>query len=78
MTQKSKNVDIRRVINSLGLDILRIDRRPALYTRTFEDVYFLEVSNDEQDATLPWLEKLLQGIGRLEHLGVEASLLGHW
>jgi len=78
VTQKSKRVDIRRVINTLDLDILRIDRRPALHVPTFQDVYFLEVGSDKKDVIVPWLEKLLQGIGRLGYAGIKVSLLGHW
>lgn len=78
VTQKSKRVDIRRVINTLDLDILRIDRRPALHVPTFQDVYFLEVGSDKKGGTVQWLEELLQGIGKLGYAGIEASLLGHW
>lgn len=78
VTQKSKRVDIRRVINTLDLDILRIDRRPALHVPTFQDVYFLEVGSEKKGGTVQWLEELLQGIGKLGYAGIEASLLGHW
>ncbi|KAL4064921.1 Prephenate dehydratase-domain-containing protein [Scleroderma yunnanense] len=80
-TRKSKRVDIRRVIDTLDLDILRIDRRPALHVSTFQDIYFLEVGDmgsDDENGALPWLEKFSQAKGRLEAAGVESTLLGHW
>ncbi|KAG6337335.1 hypothetical protein ID866_1760 [Astraeus odoratus] len=76
--QASTGVNLRKVINAFELDVLRIDRRPALCAPTFQDIYFFEIEDTEKNDDLTWAKKVLQVVKRVKCVGVEVSLLGHW
>ncbi|KAG9314446.1 hypothetical protein JVU11DRAFT_5243 [Chiua virens] len=75
-----QSLHIPRTIGSLDIDVLRIDRRPSLCTKPFDDVYFLEVgaipvhNNPER----PWKMQLQQAVDKVKSMGVEVSILGWW
>ncbi|KAI6132747.1 Prephenate dehydratase-domain-containing protein [Pisolithus croceorrhizus] len=75
-TSEYERSKFAKFIKALDLDILRIDRRPALHALTFWDVYFLEVG--DIDGNTPWSEKLSQALQRAKYPGVEVALLGKW
>lgn len=73
-------LNIPSTISALDILILRIDRRPSLHSRPFDNVYFLEVgaipgqNNPEQS----WMEQLEQAVEKVKHMGVEVLVLGCW
>ncbi|KAI0715166.1 PDT-domain-containing protein [Earliella scabrosa] len=75
------------LLTTFGCPALRIDRRPSLSDTPFDDVYFVEVG----DLTLPltysaarrsceeeWLQRIKDGVTRINVAGGEASILGVW
>lgn len=76
-TSESERPNFAKFIRALDLDILRIDRRPALHALTFWDVYFIEVG-DIKDGNTPWSDKLSQALRRATYPSIEVTLLGKW
>ncbi|EJF67040.1 PDT-domain-containing protein [Dichomitus squalens LYAD-421 SS1] len=75
------------LLTTFGCPALRIDRRPSLNGVPFDDVYFVEVG----DLTPPvhsevasksceeeWLQRVQDGIERINATGGEAVILGLW
>ncbi|KAI6005284.1 Prephenate dehydratase-domain-containing protein [Pisolithus orientalis] len=75
-TSECKRLNFVKFIKALDLEILRVDRRPALHALTFRDVYFLEVG--DIGGNTPWSEKLSQALQRATYPGIEVTLLGKW
>jgi hypothetical protein len=73
-------LNIPRVISTLDIIVNRIDRRPSVRGRPFDDVYFLEVGAvpGQTSPELPWTKQLQQAVDRVKCLGVEVSVLGCW
>ncbi|KAH0838383.1 Prephenate dehydratase-domain-containing protein [Lanmaoa asiatica] len=73
-------LNIPRVISTLDMIVLRVDRRPSVHGRPFDDVYFLEVSAipGENNPGRSWIEQLQQTADRVKGMGVEVSILGRW
>lgn len=73
-------LNIPRVISTLDIIVNRIDRRPSVHGRPFDDVYFLEVGavSGKASPQLPWKKQLQQTVDRVECMGVEVSVLGCW
>ncbi|KAI0756613.1 PDT-domain-containing protein [Daedaleopsis nitida] len=75
------------LLTTFGCLALRIDRRPSLTDTPFDDVYFVEVG----DHTLPlasslasrsceeeWLQRVKDGVEKINTSGGEAIILGIW
>ena len=73
-------LNIPRVIGTLEIIVERIDRRPSIRGRLFDDVYFLEVGAIQgQNRPEPsWIKQLQDAVDRVKCMGVEVSVLGHW
>lgn len=73
-------LNIPRVISTLGIIVNRIDRRPSVHGRPFDNVYFLEVGTvpGQTSPELSWTKQLQQAVDRVKSMGVEVSVLGYW
>ncbi|OAX44714.1 PDT-domain-containing protein [Rhizopogon vinicolor AM-OR11-026] len=71
--------DTSRAIKAVNLPISRIDRRPSLCSKTFRDVYFLEVYAEAgQENDVPWFDCVNQAVERLRQASLESTVLGIW
>jgi len=71
--------DTSRAIKAVDMPISRIDRRPSLCSKTFRDVYFLEVYADGgHENDVPWFDCVNQAVERLRQVGLESTVLGIW
>lgn len=77
---KQTTLNIPRVIGALDLEVPRIDRRPSLHARPFDDVYFLEVgvTAEQKSCGQLWKKQLQQAVDKVRGMGVEVSVLGCW
>lgn len=73
-------LNIPRVISTLDLIVSRIDRRPSLHAKPFDNVYFLEVGAipAQNGPERSWTEQLQQAVDKVRGMGVEVSVLGCW
>jgi len=79
---------ITRLLDVLNLRVTRVDRRPLLGAKSFEDVYFVEVEDEGvaeyspgcngNGFTLPWGRRLEVAKGSVVEAGGEVVLLGSW
>jgi hypothetical protein len=71
--------DTSQAIKIVDMPISRIDRRPSLCSKTFRDVYFLEVYADgPHENDVPWFDCVNQAVERLGQAGLESTVLGIW
>lgn len=70
-------LDIAKAVNTLDLDLLRIDRRPSLHARPFDDVYFLEIGATS-DNSMEWSDQLQRAVEKVKRSGAEVAVLGVW
>ncbi|KAF8844011.1 PDT-domain-containing protein [Paxillus ammoniavirescens] len=70
-------LDIAKAVNTLDLDLLRIDRRPSLHARPFDDVYFLEIGATS-DNSVEWSDQLQRAVEKVKRSGAEVAVLGVW
>ncbi|KZT30483.1 PDT-domain-containing protein [Neolentinus lepideus HHB14362 ss-1] len=75
-----KQEPVNRIIISLGLDIVRVDRRPLPGGNAFDSCFFLELLDPRTNASegLSWAEAVDQGIDKLRKNGFDCILLGIW
>ncbi|KAF8140167.1 Prephenate dehydratase-domain-containing protein [Boletus edulis] len=73
-------LNIPRAISTLDLIVERIDRRPSVHGRPFDDIYFLEVGAipGQNSPELSWRKQLQQAVDRVKRMGAEVSALGYW
>lgn len=85
-TQLSRIV-LSTLLTTFGCPALRIDRRPSLNGVLFDDVYFVEVGDLTQPVPSEvasksceeeWLQRVQEGIERINATGGEAIILGLW
>lgn len=65
------------MLQAVGLNIARIDRRPDATKGPFHDEYFVEVQR-ETAADLSWREELDLALGRIAAEGGTGQVLGIW
>jgi len=67
-------------LHSIDLPILRMDRRPALSSEPFHDVYFIEVSKRRVEALdAPWWDELRYHVlKKVSDNGGQGQVLGVW
>jgi len=71
--------DTSRAIKAVDMPISRIDRRPSLCSKTFRDVYFLEVyAEGGQGNNVLWFRCIEQAVERLRQAGLDSTVLGTW
>ncbi|KAJ8521445.1 hypothetical protein ONZ45_g1856 [Pleurotus djamor] len=73
--------DSLTMLNALALKVSRIDRRPELQARPFQDNYFLEVQEEQQQSEIKqedWEITLRKAIHRVSEVGGSPCLLGYW
>lgn len=77
------------LLTTFGMPAARIDRRPSLSSKPFDDVYFVELEHKKRAHSpvanfeysieeVRWLERVRTGIQRVKDVGGEATLLGVW
>ena len=75
------------LLTTFGCPAIRIDRRPSLNDTPFDDVYFVEVGDLTPPITSEtgtkrceeeWLQRVQDGIERINATGGEATILGLW
>ncbi|KAF8898639.1 Prephenate dehydratase-domain-containing protein [Infundibulicybe gibba] len=64
-------------LHILDLNVVRVDRRPAIDSIPFHDVYFLEVQ-EVTPSDLKWVDCLQEAVGRLHKRGLKAEIAGIW
>ncbi|KAF9229393.1 PDT-domain-containing protein [Gyrodon lividus] len=79
-SEAASRLDIAKAVTTLDLDLVRIDRRPSLHARLFDDVYFLEISaTPDNGMEFPsWSDQLQRAVERMKHSGAEVAVLGVW
>lgn len=81
--QDSYSANIMQLLTVLSKDIVRIDRRPALDSVPFHDIYFVEIergvypSGTELSHT-SWSSDLADSIDGVRTVGGDAIVLGIW
>lgn len=73
-------LNISRIISMLDIIILRIDRRPLVHGKPFDNVYFFEVGAilGKNSPKQLWMKQLEQAVDKIKCMGVEVSILGCW
>lgn len=70
------SLNLGTFLNKLPANIIRIDRRPALRSTPFRDVYFVELEQPSDVSSWPSLVR--QTINNLNDAGGNATLMGMW
>jgi len=70
--------NISRAVTAVNMPISRIDRRPSLCSKTFCDVYFLEVYAQSGENVVSWFDCVTGAVERLGQDGLESAILGIW
>jgi prephenate dehydratase len=87
-TSSAKKPQITRVLDALQLQVTRIDRRPRIGAKSFDDIYFVEVEDDEiEDSSMKsdgngtltsWTNRLDLAKARIHDADGEVTILGSW
>lgn len=77
---KKPMLNTSRIISMLDMVILRIDRRPSVHGKPFDNVYFFEVGTvlGKNSPKQLWIKQLEQAVDKIKCMGVEVSILGCW
>lgn len=77
------------LLTIFGMPAARIDRRPSLSSKPFDDVYFVEFEHKKRAHSpgrpfkytlegITWLSRIQAGIEHIRNVKGEATLLGVW
>jgi hypothetical protein len=79
---------IMQLLTALGMDAIRVDRRPSVHGIPFHDVYFVELQEEDKKYVVEtgvtvrsidwWSLEVEQAMVRVRERGGEAQLLGMW
>jgi len=70
--------NISKLLTALQTTITRIDRRPAVGTIPFHDVYLVELEREVQDDSKSWDQEAELAVDRVRQSGGNATLVGMW
>ncbi|EPQ60725.1 PDT-domain-containing protein [Gloeophyllum trabeum ATCC 11539] len=76
-----KQLSVTDILVAIGLNVVRVDRRPLLGRQPFESYYFVELLDTRTDpagADRAWKDGVEQGLIRLKDKGIDSVLLGIW
>jgi hypothetical protein len=74
-----RNANISHLLTALHITVTRIDRRPAIGTAPFHDIYIVELEqegNTQDDNS--WAREVEVAVERIRHIGGDARLIGIW
>jgi len=71
-----KRFDLTELLKIVDQSVIRIDRRPALLSIPFCDMYFLELQSSSKEDL--WPEKVEQSVSRVRETGFSAEIIGLW